>query len=347
MNFFSRIIHSLNHSVGIDLGSSNIRIWVEGRGLIIDEPSLVAVDQTNNKVMAVGKQAARMLGRVDDSIKVFSPIACPKFTDEELLKAMLKMFLAKAGDQVYFFSPTAIASISDSFYPSMKDILVKVLVEIGAGEVMLVDQTLASVLGAGAPISDSFGLFVLQMGEGVVEASAISLGKVVRSQSSFMAGSSLINELVYWFTVNQKLTITQTLARKVLIQIGSLVKDSKRSINISGLDVKTGEPSERIVFASELESIFAEYGLTYVNLVKKLLSSISPDLTVDVLDKGLLLSGGLANLHGIEDYLSKELCVPVSVVDEPDLTAIRGVGVVIDHLDEFRQSIGYQQTQNS
>ncbi len=347
MNFFSKIIHSLNRSVGIDLGSSNVRIWVEGRGLIIDEPSLVAVDQINKKVVAVGKQAARMLGRVDDSIKVFSPILTPKFTDEELLKAMLKMFLAQVGDQVYFFSPTVVVSISDSFYPSMKDVLVKVLVEIGAGEVMLVDQTLAAVLGAGAPISDALGLFVLQMGEGVAETSAISLGKVVQSQSSFMAGSSLINEIIYWFTVNQKLAITRTLAKKVLTQIGSLMTDSKRSINITGLDVKSGEPLEKIVFSHELEAVFFEYGRVYVKLVKKLLANISPDLTVDVLDKGLLLSGGLANLYGIEDYLTKELRVPVSAVDEPELAAIQGVGVVIDHLDEFRQSIGYQSINNN
>lgn len=347
MNFFSKIVHSLNRSIGIDLGSSNLRIWVEGRGMIIDEPSFVAVDQTNNKVVAVGKQAAKMLGRVDDSIKVFSPILAPKFIDEEILQAMLKMFLAKVSDQVYFFSPTIIVSLSNSFYPSMKNVLVKVLVEIGAGEVMLVDQSLAAVLGAGAPISDALGLFVMQMGEGVVEASAISLGKVVESQFSFKGGCSLVNELIYWFTVNQKLIISQTLAKRVLIQVGSLMMDAKRTINITGLDVKTEEPLEKIIFSSELENLFFEYGQIYVKLVKKLLSNISPDLTVDILDKGLLLSGGLASLHGVEEYLTKELHVPISVVDEPDLAAIRGVGIIIDHLDEFRQSIGYQSINNS
>lgn len=346
MNFFSKITHSLNRSVGIDLGSGNLRIWVEGKGLLLDEPSLVAVDLTNNKVVAVGKRAASMLGRVDKSIKIYSPVLTPKFTDEKLLRAMLKMFLAKVSDQVYFFSPTVAVALSNSYYPSMKEILIKVLTEIGAGEVIIVDQPLAAVLGSGAPLSDALGLFVLQMGEGVVESSALSLGKVVKTKHSFKAGIRLINELIYWFATNQKLTISQTIARQFLINVGSFLPETKRSMSVTGLDVKTGEPLEKIVFSHELVDFFDEYGLEYVNLVKKLLSNISPDLTIDILDKGLLLSGGLANLHGIEEYLTKELRVPTFVVDDPDLAVVKGVGEIIDHLDEFKQGFEYQPIDN-
>ncbi len=292
--------------------------------------------------MAVGKRADNMLGRVDKSIKIYSPALTPKFSDEKLLRAMLKMFLAKVSDQVYFFSPTVVVALSDSFYPSMKEVLLRVLTEIGAGEVIMIDQSLAAVLGSGAPLSDALGIFVLQMGEGVVEASALSLGKVVATQQSYKAGNRLIDELIYWFATNQKLTISQTIARQFLMTVGSFAPDTKRSMNVTGLDVKTGEPLEKIVFSHELVDFFNEYGLEYVNLVKKLLSNISPDLTIDILDKGLLLSGGLANIHGIEEYLTKELRVPTFVVDDPNLAVIKGVGEIIDHLDEFKQGYGYR-----
>ena len=327
--------------MGIDLGSANTRIWVEEKGLLLSEPTLIAVDQSNNRVIAVGKQAAQMKGRADSSIKVFSPVQAPKFTDEQLLKAMLKLFLAKVSNQVYFFSPTILVSLSGSFYPSMKQVLTKVLIELGAGEVMLINQTLAAMIGAGVPMTDSSGSFVLQLGAGVVEVAGLSLGKVVDYACCNQGGLLLSEEIIYWFATTHKLKISEAIALKVLEQAGTLEKDEKRSIKVVGVDAKSGEPVEKIIFSDQLIEVLAEFGQGYLKLVKGMLSTASPDLTIDILDKGLFLSGGLAQLHGLEEYLTQGLKLPVFLTDEPELTVIKGVGLVLEHLDEFRQSLGY------
>jgi len=188
INIFSNINHNLNRSIGIDLGSSHTRVWAEGKGLIFDEPTMIAIEKDSKKVIAVGEQAAQMQGRIGESVKVFSPVLAPKLLDEEMLKALLKIVLARASEKVYFFSPTVLISLSGSYYPSMIEVLVKVLTELGAGEVLLVDQSLAALIGSGVPISDASGSFVLQLGEGVVEATGLSLGKVVARIATLVFG---------------------------------------------------------------------------------------------------------------------------------------------------------------
>lgn len=344
-NIFSKITRSLNRAVGIDLGSGSTRIWVEGEGLVLEEPSMIAVEQNTGRVIAVGKQAAKMKGRVKESIVIHSPVKAPKFTDEELLKAMLKLFLSKVSSQVYFFSPTILVSLSGSFYPSMLDVLARVLTNLGAGEVLTIDQSLAAVIGSGVPVADTSGSFVLQMGSGVVEAAGLSLGKVVESVFDFRAGLSLEQELIDWFAREQQLKISSEIAHKVITQAASFDPEAKRSDEIVGQEIKSGALQQKRVLSSDLNPLLAEFAENYQQLVKKLLAIVSPDLTVDILDKGLLLSGELAQIHGIERMLSSTLKMPVFAVDEPGQAAIKGVGVVLDHLDEFKQSLSYSDSE--
>jgi len=343
LNFFSKINRNLNRTIGIDLGSSRTRVWAESKGLIFNEPTMIAVEKSSKKVIAVGEQAEQMQGRIGKSVQVFSPVQAPKLIDEEMLKAFLRIVLARASEKVYFFSPTVLISLSGSYYPSMVEVLIKILTELGAGEILLVDQSLAAVIGSGVPVSDATGSFVLQLGANVVEATSLSLGKVVNSVYSHQAGNSLKRELQHWFSTEQKLKVSEKITQQVLNKAGSFVSDHQPSVEITGLDIKTGEPREQRILTEEILPIFLNYGQTYYELVKKLLSSVSPDLTVDILDKGLLLSGGLSQVHGLDEYLTANLKMPVFVVDEPDLTAINGVGLIIDHLDEFKQSLCYQE----
>jgi rod shape-determining protein MreB and related proteins len=286
-----------------------------------------------------------MKGRVKETTTIYSPIKAPKFTDEDLLQAMLKMFLAKVSSQVYFFSPTILVSLSGSFYPSMTGVLSKVLTNLGAGEVLIIDQSLAAVIGSGVPVADTSGSFILQMGYGVVEASCLSLGKVVESVYDFKAGLSLEQELMDWFVREQQLKISQTIAQQVIDEAASFDRDSKRSVEVVGQDVKSGGLQKKRVLNIDLYPLLINYADSYQQLVKKLLASVSPDLTVDILDKGLLLSGGLAQVHGLENFLSSSLKMPVFIVDDPQQAAIKGVGMVMDHLDEFKQSLSYTNSE--
>lgn len=336
MTFFSKITKKLNRAVGIDLGSSTTRIWVEGKGLVLEEPSLLAVEMVSQKVIAVGKKAALMRGRVAQGIEVLAPVQAPKFTDDTLLKALLKSFLATVNDQVYLFNPSVLVSISSSFYPAMRQVLLEVLVDLGVGEVMMIDQALAAAIGAGVKVADASGAFVLQLGAGAAEVTGLSLGKVVNQQHSLMAGNSLIQELIYWFASQQNLKISEVMAKKILCQVGSLCSRSIRSVSVPGLEHNSSEPAERRVIASEINPLIVRYALEYVSLVKQVLGGTSPDLTVDIIEKGLLLSGGLAQLDGLEEYLTQGLAVPVYLVDEPERAVVKGIGTVLEQLDQIQ-----------
>lgn len=331
----------LNRRVGIDLGSSQTRIWVQDHGLVVDEPSLIAVNLANKKVLAVGKQAQAMQGRVNTKTQVFAPVQYPKLTDDALLKAMLKIFFRQVSQEVYFFSPTMLVALPSNIYPAMRQVLVEVLTELGASEVIVVDQTLAAAIGAGVPVADASGTFVLQLGASVAEATSFSMSKIVKTYASTKAGNDLRQEIVYWFKENQQLNISHEVAQKIQHQVLSLDTNSERLLEVSGLNTTSGSLQDLTISSPELQDLTFYYGDLYVALVKKLLANVPPSLVIDVVDKGLLLSGGLANLHGLELYLANRLGFLSFLVDDPDTSVINGVGMILKHLEEFRESAEY------
>jgi rod shape-determining protein MreB and related proteins len=326
----------LNRKVGIDLGSARTRIWVQDHGLIIDEPSLIAVDQATQKVMAVGEQAFKMKDRVSGKVQVFAPVQQPKITDDVLVKAMLKVFLQQASQQAYFFSPTMLVALPSNIYPVMREVLTKVLTELGANEVAVVDQTLAAAIGAGVPVADASGTFVLQMGAQVVEATSLSMSKIVKTFASNQAGDALCQDLIYWFKENKNLAISGHMAQDVLHKLCSFLP-GEQMMTVSGLLVKDGSLQEIETSAQEIAEVVNTYGSAFTALAKKLLANIPPSLVVDIVDKGLLLSGGLAQVDGLEDYLTRKLGVPVFLAEEPETCVIKGVGQIMENLEDFRQ----------
>jgi rod shape-determining protein MreB len=336
-----KLFESFNRRIGIDLGSSCTRIWVDGQGLIVNEPSLIAVDQRDQRVLAVGQEAKDMLGRVDETVQVFSPIKYPKIEDDDLVQALLKVLLNRLSQELYFFSPVMLVAVPSHTTPVVKDVLVQILTNLGASEVLLIEQPLAAMIGAGVPIADASGSFVLHLGESVVEAAALSLGKTVRTFVSYQAGSDMCQELIYWFRQEKNLKISTNIAKKVLQQLGNLSEAAQYKLGISGVSLQGKNLTEIEVHAQEIRQVLEPYGPIYLSLLKDLLIAVPPDLTIDVVDKGLLLSGGLAQLVGLEDYFIKHLHIPVSLVEEPDLAVIRGVGAVLKHLNEFKQSLAY------
>jgi rod shape-determining protein MreB len=334
-----KLFNRLNRRVGIDLGSARTRIWIQNHGLVVDEPSLIAVNQKNNKVMAVGQPAQAMQGRVGEQTKVFEPIQYPKIIDDALLRAMLKVFFRQASQETYFFSPTMLVALPSNTYPVMREVVVDVLTELGASEVLIVDQTLAAAIGAGVPTADASGTFILQMGASVVEATSLSMSKIVKTCASNQAGNDMCYELVYWFKDHKQLKISFEIAQNVQQQLGNFAIKEDSQLEVSGLDTKSGSLRELTIGVQEIEEIIVGYGNHYVGLVKKMLADIPPSLVVDIVDKGLLLSGGLAQISGLESFLTDKLDVPVCLVDDPETSVIRGVGTILDHLDEFRESI--------
>lgn len=325
--------------VGVDLGTSRTRIWTDRGGFVLDEPSCLAVDSRSKKVIAVGEEAWEMQGRVGKYIEVKSPIKKGQVYDLDVATAMMKLFWEKAVGR-NLVNPIVMVNISASSTDVSEKITTKLFYNLGAKEVYTISQPLAAVIGAGVPIADASGGFILQMGAGVVEGAVISLGGMVAYESSFLAGEIADERIVLSLRKNQQIILGMHTAEKVKKEAGSVI-DSVQEISVGGKNLSHSSPQEIKVNSLMIAQPLTKLAIAYEGLLKKLLAKIPPELTVDIIDKGLLLSGGLSQMDGLEEFFIERLGIPVSVVEEPEDVVIKGIGTVLRHLDEFKESLGY------
>lgn len=332
-----------NKLLGIDFGSSRIRIWSSDEpNRIIDQPACIAVDSRNEKVLAVGSEAQTMEGRVSSYITIVYPVQNGIVYDAAAATALLKLLIRQSFPQQFVLSsPSAMVVVPASATDVEKQTYVNVVSGIGVREVLTIAQPLAASIGAGVPIADSSGSFIMQLGAGVAEVAVISLGSIVNYKSTIVAGDSISEKVQYLLKENASLEISKETAAKVLSTVISLQPQSSRHQLIAGQYLQSGSPTELDVNATFFKQSITQTVQLYQKLVQKLLSTIPPELTVDSIDKGLLLSGGLAKMHGLDDYFVAHLGIPVSIVDNPHQTAIRGVMTALQHLDLFKESLGY------
>lgn len=338
LDLFSKV----TPKIGIDLGTTRTRIWSSEAGYLVDEASFLAVDQQTGKVVAVGDEAAAMQGRVGESIMVYRPIEQGEMLDHDLTKAFLQVLLQRVFTSITFFRPLVMVSVPASLSPAKRDVLVETLFGVGAKEVFTMSQPLAAAIGAGVPIADSSGTFVFHLGGGVVEAAVISLGSVVIGDDTTKAGLYLDQQLALETKKTHELIVSLRTAEMLKQMVGSLDPQTTRELLTSGQDLHRGSPKEVMVQAAALRPVLLPVAEHFSQLLQRQLSDIPPELTVDVIDKGILLTGGMASLHGLSEYLVESLGVPVAAVDEPAKAVIKGLATALEHLDEFRDSLGYR-----
>lgn len=331
----------LNRQIGIDLGSSKTRIWCNQDGLIIKQASAIAVHQQSKKVVAVGDEAAEMQGRVNKNIKVYFPIQKGRIYDLELVKAMLKVFLQKHLTKSILFNPEMMIVIPSSLTQAMKKVYIELLYSLGANRAYTLSAPLAAAIGSGVPIADASACFIFQLGAGIVEAAIISLGSVVKAVTSYQAGNILKEKIIYQVFKERKMRISQESAELLKKTVISLDPDYQQEILMTGKSLKQSAPIELLIKTEDMNQMINKYVNQYLVLLKQMLSEIPAELMVDSIEKGLLLSGGLAQLNGLVDYLVEDLGIPVSVVDEAESVVIKGAATVLEHLPEFEQSLGY------
>lgn len=326
--------------IALDLGTTRTRIWQDEAGLVIDEPTCLAIDQRIKKVVAIGQDASDMSGRVAKYIQVYYPMESGLVDNGEILRAYLKALLQKVIPKTYFFRPIMIASVAACATQVDRQSVVDILYSVGAKEVYLMPQPLAAAIGADVPIADASGSFVLHLGGGVVEGGVISFGSLVSSKSDRYAGKYIDQTVVQLVKEKKQMQISlkeaETLKKELMSLAGK--EDSQLSV---GQDLVEVAPKEIMLEASLFTPLAEELADRYVALMKNLLESIPPELTTDVIDKGMLLTGGLAQLHGLDTYLVGKLGVFASVVEEPDQVVIKGLATALKHLDLFKESLGY------
>ncbi|NCN06813.1 MAG: hypothetical protein CO156_02840 [Candidatus Pacebacteria bacterium CG_4_9_14_3_um_filter_40_12] len=339
----SSISRLFSQQIGIDLGSSMIRIWTPSEGVLLREPAFLAVETVSKKVVAVGAEAAAMRGRVLKGVVVLQPIKEGMVYDFHSAQALLRIYLQRVTSKVPFASKKIMASVPANKTEVSQQILSDLLYSVGASEVYTVSQPLAASIGAGVPIADASGTILLQLGSGVVEAAVISLGSMIASATTYKAGDYFTERLQYELRRKKEFTVAFETAEKLKRSLVSLDKSVQKNLLVAGKDSIKGNPREIKVNTQDLAAQTLKVFDEYEYLIKDMLTTIPPELTVDIVDKGILVSGGGADLDGLSQHLTDRLGVPVSIVDDPAEAVIKGIGTALENLDEFKQSLGYSR----
>lgn len=335
-------ISQLAQVVGLDLGTSYTRIWTDREGIVLTEPTCLTVDERTNKVVAVGEEAVAMEGRVGSSVKLYRPIQHGKLYDMEIARALLKVFLQRVLKSSSFFRPVMMVSVPASSTEVDRTAMTELLYSVGAREVYTISQPLAAAIGAGVPIADASGSFILQMGSGIVEAGIISLASLVKFESTQLAGRAADVRIQNQVRDEAGLAIGLETAEELKRTLGTLLPGDAKTELVTGQDVIESSPKEVKLSSAQIRPPLVKLAAQYETMLKKLFSQIPPELTADVIDKGMLLSGGFGQLNGLDLYLVSHLGIPVAVVEEPHLTTIKGIATALEHLDLFKESLGYK-----
>ncbi|MFO7275196.1 MAG: rod shape-determining protein [Bacillota bacterium] len=324
--------------MGIDLGTANTLVYVKGRGIVIDEPSVVAVDRDRKVPLAVGLEAKQMLGRTPGNIVAIRPMKDGVIADIDTTEMMLKYFINKAGSRRAPFRPRIIISIPSGVTGVERRAVQEAALRAGAREAHVIEEPMAAAIGAGLPVEEPTGSMVVDIGGGTTEVAIISLGGLVTAKSIRVAGDELDEAIVQYIKRHYNLLIGERTGEEIKQTIGSAYPvGEEQSMEIRGRDLVTGLPRTLRVTSEEIRKAMAEPVAAIVEAIKVTLENTPPELAADIMDRGIVMTGGGALLKGLDVLISKETGMPVHVADEPLLCVVKGCGKCLDNLDILKR----------
>jgi rod shape-determining protein MreB len=328
----------ISNDIGIDLGTSNVLVYLKGHGIVINEPSVVAVNVKTNQILAVGFAAKEMLGRTPGHIKAIRPLVDGVISDFEVTEEMLTYFINKADKmskklgrpRVLVGVPSGTTNVeSRAVYDAARS--------AGAREVFLVEEPMAAAIGVRLPIHDPVGSMVIDIGGGTTDIAVISLGGIVRSKNLKIAGDKLNNDIISYMRDEFKILIGEKTAEQVKIALCSVVPSEYTETEVRGRDLLTGLPREVVVTDSDIREAVGASVKGLIEGVKDVLESTPPEILSDVMKRGITLTGGGALISGLDRLLESVLKIPVYVVDDPLSAVARGTGVILDDLPAYQE----------
>lgn len=331
----------LTPKLAVDMGQAKTRCYVDGSGIVVTEASCLAIDTRTGAVLAVGTQAAELSGRLGKSVTVEWLLQDSTIRDCSLMKQYLQYVLAQALP-FRFFSPDVLISLPTDTPESIESIVTKAWYELGMHEVSVVSGPLAAAIGAGVPIADVSGSLVASLGAGVMEIAAIALGSQVAGRSSYKAGDYLDQLIQATIKQQQHMILSRETARSLKESVAHVQKRT-RGKTVTGKNVLSGAPQEIVVKSVMLHESVLFVAQEIVELAKQVLRDVEPAIAADIVQKGLLLTGGLAQLAGLDEYLAERLGIPVAVVEAPTEATIRGLGMLAHEYTAFKQSLAFQK----
>lgn len=336
----SRFYDKLSNDIGIDLGTANTLVYLKGHGIVINEPSVVAVNNKTGRIVAVGMEAKNMLGRTPAHIRAVRPIVDGVISDFEVTEEMLSYLIAKA-DKISkkFFRPRVVVGVPSGITNVEIRAVYDAAKSAGAREVYVIEEPMASAIGIRLPVKDPVGSMIVDIGGGTTDIAIISLGGIVRSKNSKIAGDRLNADIASYLRDEFKLLIGEKTAENVKIAIASVTEGSFMEAQVRGRDLVTGLPREVIITDSDIREAIAPAVAELVDGIKEVLETTPPEILSDVMHRGIVLSGGGALLTGLDQLLESLLKIPIYIAEDPLTAVARGAGLVLDSIDDWREQL--------
>lgn len=334
VNFFG----SFSRDMGIDLGTANTLVHLKGKGIVLREPSVVAIQRDTGDVLAVGEEAKQMIGRTPGNIIAIRPLKDGVIADFDVTQAMLKYFIRKSIDTKSFIRPRVVVGVPSGVTEVEKRAVIDATIQAGAREAYLIEEPMAAAIGAGLPVHEPTGNMIVDIGGGTTEVAVISLGGIVTSRSIRIGGDELDEAIIQYVKRTYNLMIGERTAEEVKITIGSaIVPVVDETMDIRGRDLVTGLPKTLTIRATEIQRALSEPVLGIIEAVKVTLEKTPPELAADIMDRGIVMSGGGSMLRGLDSLLNKETGMPVHIAEDALSCVAAGTGRALETLDILKR----------
>lgn len=338
MGVYDMIFGHFSRDLGIDLGTATTLVFARGEGIILCEPSVVAIDNDSGKALAIGNEAKGMLGRTPASIVAVRPMRDGVIADFEITETMLRHFINKSHNRSAFVRPRIVVGVPSGITGVEKRAVLDAALHAGAREAYLVEEPMAAAIGANLPVSEAQGSMIVDIGGGTTEVAVLALGGIVVSKSIRVAGDEMDEAIVAHCRKNYNLLIGERTAEQIKIDIGSAYPLSEeRTIEVRGRDLVTGLPKTLTLTSSEIRDALSDPVSTVVDAVRMTLEKTPPELAADIMDRGIVMAGGGSLLRGLDKYLAQETDMAVYVVDDPISCVAYGTGKILEEIDTLKK----------
>lgn len=335
---FKKFYKLFSNDIGIDLGTSNTLVYLKGHGIVINEPSVVAVNNKTNQILAVGVKAKEMLGKTPGHIRAVRPLVDGVISDFEVTEEMLSYLINKADKfSKKITRPRVVVGVPTGSTNVETRAVYDAAISAGAREVYLVEEPMAAAIGVRMPIKEAIGSMIVDIGGGTTDVAVIALGGIVKSKNLKIAGDKLNADIVSYLRDEFKIMIGENTAEAVKIAIGSVLQGEYMETEIRGRDLLTGLPREVIVTDGDIREALMPSISEFVDGIKDVLETTPPEVLSDIMNRGIMLSGGGALLSGLDQLLQNVLKIPVYIVDDPLTAVARGAGIILDNLENYKE----------
>ena len=338
---WQRLMGLFSSDMAIDLGTANTLVYVKGKGIVLNEPSVVAIEEVRGKkqVLAVGNEAKQMLGRTPGNIQAIRPLRDGVIADFEIAEEMIKYFIRKVHNRRSFASPMVIICVPSGSTAVERRAIQESAEAAGAIKVRLIEEPMAAAIGAGLPVTEPTGSMVVDIGGGTTEVAVISLGGIVYARSVRVGGDKMDDAIISYIRRNHNLLVGESSAERLKKEIGSACPPEEgegRSIQIRGRDLMNGVPKEITITERQIAEGLADPVAQIVEAVKVALENTAPELAADIVDKGIVLTGGGGLLSNLDQVLRNATGLPVSIAENPLACVVKGTGSALDNLPKFK-----------